>query len=58
METPEEQARMAENLEQTRKSYDLVAEEYARRLYHELENKPLDYKVLERFAAALLCAGA
>ena len=40
---------MAENLEQTRKSYDLVAEEYVRRLYHELESMPLDCEVLERF---------
>jgi SAM-dependent methyltransferase len=44
---------MAENLEQTRKSYDLVAEEYVRRLYHELESMPLDCEVLERFAAAV-----
>jgi hypothetical protein len=44
---------MAENLEQTRKSYDLVAEEYVRRLYHELENMPLDCEVLECFAAAV-----
>ena len=44
---------MAENLEQTRKSYNLVAEEYVRRLYHELESKPLDREVLERFATAV-----
>ena len=44
---------MAENLEQTRKSYDLVAEEYVRRLYHELESMPLDCEVLERFATAV-----
>jgi SAM-dependent methyltransferase len=44
---------MTENLEQTRKSYDLVAEEYVRRLYHELENMPLDCEVLECFAAAV-----
>lgn len=44
---------MSEKLEQTRKSYDLVAEEYVRRLYHELENMPLDCEVLERFAAAV-----
>jgi SAM-dependent methyltransferase len=44
---------MSENLEQTRKSYDLVAEEYVRRLYHELENMPLDCEVLERFARAV-----
>jgi SAM-dependent methyltransferase len=44
---------MAENLEQTRKSYDLVAEEYVRRLYHELEGMPLDCEVLQCFAAAM-----
>jgi SAM-dependent methyltransferase len=44
---------MAENLEQTRKSYDLVAGEYVRRLYHELENMPLDCEVLECFARAV-----
>ena len=44
---------MAENREQTRKSYDLVAEEYVRRLYHKLEHMPLDCEVLERFATAV-----
>ena len=43
---------MTENLEQTQNSYDLVAEDYVRRLYHELENMPLDCEMLERFAAA------
>src|SRR5215469_14601384 len=57
LETPEEKARMAENLEQTRKSYDLVAEEYVKRLYHELESKPLDREVLERFATAVRAQG-
>jgi hypothetical protein len=32
----------------------LVAEEYVRLLYHELENMPLDCEVLEYFAAAVL----
>ncbi len=31
-------------------SYDRVAEEYARRMLHELDNKPLDRELLERFA--------
>ncbi|MBV9617182.1 MAG: class I SAM-dependent methyltransferase [Ktedonobacteraceae bacterium] len=53
LETPEEKARMAENLEQTRKSYDLMAEEYVSRLYHKLEHLPLDCELLERFAAAV-----
>ena len=41
---------MAENLEQTRKSYDLMAEEYVSRLYDKLEHLPLDCELLERFA--------
>ena len=53
LETPEEKARMAENLEQTRKSYDLMAEEYVSRLYHKLEHLPLDCELLERCAAAV-----
>ena len=44
---------MAENLEQTRESYDLMAEEYVSRLYHKLEHLPLDCELLERFAAAV-----
>jgi ubiquinone/menaquinone biosynthesis C-methylase UbiE len=31
--------------------YDTVAEEYAERLFDELENKPLDGELLDRFAA-------
>jgi SAM-dependent methyltransferase len=44
---------MAENLEQTRKSYDLMAEEYVSRLYDKLEHLPLDCELLGRFAAAV-----
>ena len=32
-------------------SYDLVADEYARRIFDELEHKPLDRQLLDRFAA-------
>src|SRR3954454_15604001 len=32
-------------------SYDRVAEEYARRIFGELEHKPLDRQLLDRFAA-------
>lgn len=32
-------------------SYDTVAEEYARRIYDELKDKPLDRQLLDRFAA-------
>jgi SAM-dependent methyltransferase len=34
-----------------RESYDRLADEYARRLFTELQNKPLDREVLNRFAA-------
>src|SRR5262249_7092575 len=33
-----------------RESYDRLAEEYARHYYRELENKPLDRELLDRFA--------
>jgi hypothetical protein len=32
-------------------SYDLVADEYVRRIFEELEHKPLDRELLDRFAA-------
>jgi ubiquinone/menaquinone biosynthesis C-methylase UbiE len=34
-----------------RTSYDLVADEYARRIYDELQHKPLDRQLLDRFVA-------
>jgi ubiquinone/menaquinone biosynthesis C-methylase UbiE len=34
-------------------AYDRVAEEYARRIYDELRNKPLDRQLLDRFAASV-----
>ncbi|HTS37099.1 MAG TPA: methyltransferase domain-containing protein [Candidatus Solibacter sp.] len=37
--------------------YDLIAEEYARRIYAELENKPFDRAVLDRFAASVVNMG-
>jgi SAM-dependent methyltransferase len=36
-----------------RESYDRLADEYARRLFHELEHKPLDRELLTRFAATV-----
>ncbi len=36
-----------------RTSYDRVADEYARRIYAELSDKPFDREVLDRFAEAL-----
>jgi SAM-dependent methyltransferase len=38
-------------------SYDLLAEEYAARIYDELKGKPLDRELLDRFAARLHRAG-
>src|SRR6266852_3505167 len=38
-------------------SYDLLAEEYAARIYDELKGKPLDCERLDRFAARLQRAG-
>lgn len=37
--------------------YDLVADEYARRIYDELQHKPLDCKLLDRFSGGLRSAG-
>ena len=34
----------------TADAYDRVADEYVRRIYHELRDKPLDRELLERFA--------
>lgn len=33
-----------------RESYDAVAEEYVRRIFDELKDKPLDRQLLERLA--------
>jgi SAM-dependent methyltransferase len=33
-----------------RQSYDRIADEYARRIYHELQGKPFDREILARFA--------
>jgi ubiquinone/menaquinone biosynthesis C-methylase UbiE len=40
------------------KSYDRVADEYARHIFGELEHKPLDRELLTRFAAAVKGKGA
>jgi SAM-dependent methyltransferase len=40
-----------------RESYDRLADEYARRLFHELEHKPLDRELLNRFAAQVAGLG-
>jgi trans-aconitate methyltransferase len=40
------------------KSYDGIADEYARHIYSELNNKPLDRELLTRFAARVKGKGA
>jgi SAM-dependent methyltransferase len=35
------------------KSYDRIADQYARRIYHELEGKPFDRELLSRFVKAV-----
>jgi hypothetical protein len=44
-------ARMSSS-EDVRRSYDEVADEYARRIFDELAGKPLDRQLLDRFAAS------
>jgi SAM-dependent methyltransferase len=40
-----------------RDSYDRIADEYARRIFDELQHKPLDRELLDRFAAAVAGRG-
>ena len=40
-----------------RESYDRLADEYARRIFDELQHKPLDRELLDRFAAGVLGRG-
>lgn len=46
-----------EKISDVRGSYDLVAEEYARQIYDELQHKPLDRQLLTRFADSVRGAG-
>jgi SAM-dependent methyltransferase len=39
------------------KSYDVVADEYVRRIFNELQHKPLDRELLDRFAAKVRGVG-
>lgn len=41
------------NLNTVQSTYDVLAEEYARRIYDELRNKPLDCQLLDRFARSV-----
>jgi SAM-dependent methyltransferase len=40
-----------------RQSYDQIADEYARRIYHELQGKPFDRELLSRFASEVSGGG-
>jgi SAM-dependent methyltransferase len=45
------------NVKAVRDSYDTVADEYARRIFDELERKPLDQQLLTRFASEVAGRG-
>lgn len=47
----------AETRQHCRNSYDRVAHEYARRIFDELQHKPLDRELLDQFAAAVRDVG-
>lgn len=46
-----------ERVTDVQSGYDRIAEEYARRIYGELEHKPLDRRLLDRFADSVRNAG-
>lgn len=41
----------------TQSTYDLVADEYVRRIFHELADKPIDRQLLDQFATEMQGAG-
>jgi len=47
-----------DRIEIIRENYDRIAEEYARRMFHELEGKPFDREQLTRFASSVQGSGA
>jgi SAM-dependent methyltransferase len=47
----------AQKREDYQRSYDLVADEYVRRIFDELQHKPLDRQLLDRFAASVRDVG-
>jgi SAM-dependent methyltransferase len=47
----------SERTESIRSDYDRIADEYALRLFDELEHKPFDRQILDRFAAQLAQGG-
>jgi ubiquinone/menaquinone biosynthesis C-methylase UbiE len=48
---------MDKSINETRRGYDAVAEEYVQRIYHELEHKPLDRALLNHFADQVMGSG-
>jgi ubiquinone/menaquinone biosynthesis C-methylase UbiE len=46
-----------EKISEVASGYDLIADEYARRIYDELQHKPIDCRLLDRFAESLRNAG-
>jgi 2-polyprenyl-3-methyl-5-hydroxy-6-metoxy-1,4-benzoquinol methylase len=48
---------MNDNAESIRRSYDQVADEYARRISGELQHKAFDRELLNRIAAAVIGRG-
>jgi ubiquinone/menaquinone biosynthesis C-methylase UbiE len=48
---------MSDVIHSIRESYDRLADEYARHLFDELRNKPLDRELLNRFAAEMTGRG-
>jgi ubiquinone/menaquinone biosynthesis C-methylase UbiE len=46
-----------EKISDVASGYDLVADEYARRIYDELQHKPIDCRLLDRFAESVRNAG-
>ena len=46
-----------ERISDVQSSYDKVADEYARHIYDELQHKPLDRKLLDRFAESVGTTG-
>jgi SAM-dependent methyltransferase len=49
--------RTGTDVSSVRSTYDRVADEYARRIFNELDGKPLDRQILERFADRVRGAG-
>jgi ubiquinone/menaquinone biosynthesis C-methylase UbiE len=46
-----------EKISDVQSSYDLIADEYARRIYDELQHKPLDCRLLDRLAESIRNVG-